>query len=83
MVSEPLLSWVWSSFVAASTWWSKALIAVGTLGGIAAFAPVVWWAAKEDQRRASDIVKGAMEMRTKPIMGSSLRISAAWIERPL
>lgn len=26
----------------ASTWWSKALIAVGTLGGIAAFAPVVW-----------------------------------------
>lgn len=30
-----------------STWWSKALIAVGTLGGIAAFAPVVWWAAKK------------------------------------
>lgn len=43
----PLLSWVWSSFVAANTWWSKALIAVGTLGGIAAFAPVVWWAAKK------------------------------------
>lgn len=43
----PLLSWVWSSFVVANTWWSKALIAVGTLGGIAAFAPVVWWAAKK------------------------------------
>ena len=43
----PLLSWVWSSFVVANTWWSKALIAVGTLGGIAAFAPGVWWAAKK------------------------------------
>lgn len=42
----PLLGWAWSSFAAASTWWAKALIALGTLGGVAGFVAVVWWLAK-------------------------------------
>jgi hypothetical protein len=29
----PLLAWAWASFAAASAWWAKALIAVGTVGG--------------------------------------------------
>lgn len=29
----PLLGWAWASFEAAQTWWAKALIALGTLGG--------------------------------------------------
>lgn len=43
----PLLGWAWGSFAAASTWWAKALIALGTLGGIALFSSVIWWAAKK------------------------------------
>ncbi|MFD2674237.1 hypothetical protein [Gulosibacter bifidus] len=43
---EPLLGWAWSSFAAASTWWAKALIALGTLGGVAGFVAFVWWLAK-------------------------------------
>ncbi|MGV9189035.1 hypothetical protein ACTOVN_04965 [Arcanobacterium canis] len=35
----PLFGWAWASFVAASTWWAKALIAAATLGGAALF---VW-----------------------------------------
>lgn len=35
----PLFSWAWASFSAASLWWAKALIAVGTLGGAGLF---VW-----------------------------------------
>lgn len=35
----PLFSWAWASFTAASLWWHKALIAVGTLGAAAFF---VW-----------------------------------------
>lgn len=38
----PLLGWAWSSFTAAQAWWVKALIAVGTLTGVAAFGWVVW-----------------------------------------
>lgn len=38
----PLLGWAWGSFTAASTWWAKALIALATLGGVAAFTWVVW-----------------------------------------
>lgn len=35
----PLFGWAWTSFSAASVWWAKALIAVGTLGGAGLF---VW-----------------------------------------
>ncbi|WP_342319451.1 hypothetical protein [Corynebacterium mayonis] len=35
----PLFGWAWDSFAAASLWWAKALIAVGTLGGAGLF---VW-----------------------------------------
>lgn len=42
----PLLGWAWDSFTAAITWWAKALIALGTLGGVAAFASLVWWGAR-------------------------------------
>lgn len=38
----PLLGWAWGSFIAANTWWAKALIALGTLGGVAGFVAVVW-----------------------------------------
>lgn len=37
----PLFGWAWASFAAASAWWSKALIAVATLGGAALFVWVV------------------------------------------
>lgn len=37
----PLFGWAWASFTAASAWWSKALIAVATLGGAALFVWVV------------------------------------------
>ncbi len=43
----PLLGWAWSSFMAAQEWWAKGLIAVGTLGGVAAFGGLVWWLAKK------------------------------------
>ncbi|QQC60215.1 hypothetical protein I6H58_04640 [Rothia kristinae] len=42
----PLLGWAWVSFEAAQTWWAKALIALGTLGGVAGFGWLVWWLAK-------------------------------------
>lgn len=42
----PLLGWAWGSFSATSVWWAKALIALGTLGGVAGFGAVVWWLAK-------------------------------------
>lgn len=42
----PLLGWAWTSFAQAGTWWAKALIALGTLGGMAGFGAVVWWLAK-------------------------------------
>lgn len=42
----PILGWAWSSFSAAEAWWAKALIALGTLGGLAGFGTVVWWLAK-------------------------------------
>lgn len=42
----PLLGWAWGSFTAAQAWWAKALIALGTLGGMAGFGAVVWWLAK-------------------------------------
>lgn len=35
----PLFEWAWGSFMAASLWWQKALIAAATLGGAALF---VW-----------------------------------------
>lgn len=35
----PLFGWAWASFTAASAWWAKVLIAVGTLGGAGLF---VW-----------------------------------------
>lgn len=38
----PLLGWAWGSFTAADVWWVKALIAVGTLAGVATFGWVVW-----------------------------------------
>ncbi|MGV9216363.1 hypothetical protein [Arcanobacterium canis] len=38
----PLLGWAWDSFSAASTWWAKSLIALATLGGVAAFTALVW-----------------------------------------
>lgn len=37
----PLFGWAWDSFTAASLWWQKVLIAVGTLGGAGAFLWVV------------------------------------------
>lgn len=37
----PLFGWAWGSFVAASLWWQKALIAAATLGGAALFIWVV------------------------------------------
>ena len=37
----PLFSWAWASFSAASLWWHKVLIAVGTLGGAALFLWIV------------------------------------------
>lgn len=43
----PLLSWAWDSFAAAEAWWAKALIALATLGGVAAFGAIVWWLAKK------------------------------------
>lgn len=33
----PLFGWAWASFTAASVWWQKVLIAVGTLGGAGLF----------------------------------------------
>lgn len=42
----PLLGWAWGSFWTASTWWAKTLIALGALGGVAAFASLVWWGAR-------------------------------------
>ena len=39
----PLLGWAWASFAAAQAWWAKALIALGTLICVAAFAWLVWW----------------------------------------
>lgn len=41
------LGWAWGSCATASTWWAKVLIAMGTLGGIAMFTSVVWWAANK------------------------------------
>lgn len=38
----PLLGWAWESFGAATEWWRKALIALATLSGVAAFGWVVW-----------------------------------------
>jgi len=38
----PLLSWAWSSFEAADQWWAKALIAVGTIGGIVLSSAAIW-----------------------------------------
>lgn len=35
----PLFGWAWGSFMAASLWWQKALIAAATLGGASLF---VW-----------------------------------------
>ena len=35
----PLFGWAWGSFMAASLWWQKALVAAATLGGAALF---VW-----------------------------------------
>jgi len=43
----PLLGWAWESFAAAEAWWCKALIAVGTLGGVAVFCVIIWWLAKK------------------------------------
>lgn len=37
----PLFGWAWGSFMAASLWWQKALIAAATLGGTALFIWVV------------------------------------------
>lgn len=37
----PLFGWAWGSFMAASLWWQKALIAAATLGGAALFIWVV------------------------------------------
>ena len=37
----PLFGWAWGSFMAASLWWQKALIAAATLGGAALFVWVV------------------------------------------
>lgn len=37
----PLFSWAWGSFMAASAWWAKLLIAVATLAGAALFVWVV------------------------------------------
>jgi hypothetical protein blinB_05184 len=42
----PLLGWAWTSFAAAQAWWAKALIALGTLSGVAGFVALVWWLAK-------------------------------------
>lgn len=42
----PFLGWAWASFTAASTWWAKTLIALGTFGGVGAFASLVWWEAR-------------------------------------
>jgi hypothetical protein len=38
----PLLSWAWSSFELADEWWAKALIAGGTIGGIALSGAGIW-----------------------------------------
>lgn len=38
----PLLSWAWTAFESADEWWAKALIAGGTLGGIALSGAVIW-----------------------------------------
>ncbi|MCI7306446.1 MAG: hypothetical protein MR522_09350 [Trueperella sp.] len=37
----PLFGWAWASFTAASAWWAKALIAVGTLVGAGFFVLLV------------------------------------------
>lgn len=42
----PLLGWAWGSFSGTSVWWQKALIAIGTLGGLAGFGALVWWLAQ-------------------------------------
>lgn len=38
----PLLSWAWGAFELAEEWWAKALIAGGTIGGIALSGVVIW-----------------------------------------
>lgn len=38
----PLLNWAWTSFELADEWWAKALIAGGTLGGLALSGTVIW-----------------------------------------
>lgn len=43
----PLFSWAWDSFVAATAWWAKVLIAVGTLTGCGLFGLSVWWGGKK------------------------------------
>ena len=37
----PLFGWAWGSFMAASLWWQKALIAAATLGGASLFVWVI------------------------------------------
>lgn len=37
----PLFGWAWGAFTAASLWWHKLLIALGTLGAAALFAYIV------------------------------------------
>ncbi|XBH22248.1 hypothetical protein V5R04_03200 [Jonesiaceae bacterium BS-20] len=43
----PLLGWTWDSFAAATALWSKALIALGALGGCAGFSWLIWWAGRK------------------------------------
>jgi len=38
----PLLNWAWTAFELAEEWWAKALIAAGTIGGIALSGAVIW-----------------------------------------
>lgn len=38
----PLLNWAWTAFELADEWWAKALIAGGTIGGIALSSAVIW-----------------------------------------
>ena len=38
----PLLSWAWNAFEVADEWWAKALIAGGTIGGVALSGAVIW-----------------------------------------
>lgn len=37
----PLFGWAWASFTAATVWWHKGLIALGTLGGAGLFVFIV------------------------------------------